>query len=211
MLHQNSTVAMPDYQPAALADYRPVAVRGAGTRLPAPVIFADIRSKQHTYGDFANGSMIDVKATPEKTIAITLNTKRGWGCGITFKPASGTLNTDGTAKLLGAARVLVRMKAPAGVTFSVSLNESGHGETGSQAFDGFQFSDGESYSHGQVTTKDGWQEYTFELKDFERAPFYGNQRGNGVIDMHAVSEIGVNFGGPMTAPANVEIEWIKVL
>ncbi len=42
-----------------------------------------------------------------------------------------------------------------------------------------------------------------------RIGFEWNQRGNGVIDMHAVSEIGVNFGGPMTAPANVEIEWSR--
>jgi hypothetical protein len=186
-------------------------VRGAGTRLPAPVVFGDTRSKRTTYGDFGAGSTIEEKVTSAKTIAISFNTKRGWGCGMAFKPANGTVNTDGSAKLLGGARIVVRMKAAAGVNFSVALNESGHGDTGSQAFDGFQFSDGESYTHGPVTTEDGWQEYAFEMKDFERSPHYGNQRGNGVVDMHAVSEICLNFGGPMTAPANIEVEWIKVL
>ena len=211
MLHQNSTVAMPAYQPDVLADYRPVTVRGAGTRLPAPVVFGDSRSKRHTYGDTGAGSTIEDKVTQAKTIALTVNTKRGWGCGIGFKPANGTTNTDGSAKLLGGSRIVLRLKATEGVKFSIALNESGHGDTGSQAFDGFQFSDGESYSHGQVSTTDGWQEYSFELKDFERSPHYGNQRGNGVIDMHAVAEICINFAGPMTAPATVEVEWIKVM
>jgi hypothetical protein len=208
-LHASSTVAAPAYNPEILADYRDVSVRGSDTRLPAPKVFVDSTSARHAYGDFATGASVEDNVTRDKYVAITFNAGRGWGCGISFKPATNCpANADGSAKLLGASRIRMRMRADTDVVFFPALNESGHGTTDKQAFDGFQHSDGESYNHSPVQGQGGWHEYVFELTHFERTPHYGNQRGNNVIDMHAIAEVCLNFTEPKKA-STIQIAWIK--
>ncbi|HEY8240660.1 MAG TPA: hypothetical protein VIH35_04395, partial [Kiritimatiellia bacterium] len=209
-LHAESQVARPVYNPEVLADFREVRVRGSDTRLGTPIIFGDASSSRHMYGDSGSGSTISEHVTRDKFVEVEYNTGRGWGCGISFRPAAKCpTNAGGSARLLGASKIRIRMRADSEVDFSVALNESGHGGTDAQTFDGFQSSDGESYVHSPVKGEGDWKEYVFELNHFEHTSYYGNQRGNNIVDMHALAEININFTGPAGKPASAQVAWIK--
>lgn len=195
-IHELSTTPMPAYDPAVLADYREIGVRGADTPLARPVVFVDGTSTFGTWGDFASGSKIDVKPVATNGFAVSGKPGSGWGIGVTFQPSDAlTTNPDGSVSAQGATRVVVTLRGRSGIRFRPGMEESGHGHTDAQTFRGYGNADGESYHSNEILTKEGLNDYSFTLSEMSVATGYGNQRGNNVIDTDAISTVNLFFGG----------------
>lgn len=196
------------YREEVLSEYRPVQVRGAERPLPAAVPFADSHARIATYGDAAAGAALTPGAAGD-AMRLTVRSGHGWGCGLSVAPNQGQARADGSVSALGARRLVIRMKAPAGVNIQATLNESGHGPTESQTFDGADGADGEAYVHPFRQTEEGWHEYAFDLLHFEPTPHYGNQRGNCTVDTQAIGQVGITFAGQPVEDVAVEIAWFR--
>ncbi len=198
-LHRATRTRTPAYDDHILADIRTVVVRGTGRPLPAPVLFANNMTVMQPYGDTAGGANMKVNVP---NLIFTVN---GWGCGVSISANQLKTYADGSASILGATQLVIHLRAPAGIDFSPALNESGHGLPDKQAFDGVEDADGEAYQGPGTTSEDGWHEYSFSLSEFERSPYYGNQRGNETIDAQAVAQVCINFTGPAGLEKQVEV------
>lgn len=196
-IHAAPTPAEPvAYNPAVLADYREVVIAASDKTLSNPVLFADGSCEYFVWGDSAKGSRLDVAPVAGNALRLNFSPSGGWGCGITFKPRRDlSVHPDGSADLSGARRVRLTLEASAGVRFSVGIQESGHGPTDAQTFDGFAGADGESYAHRETVTSQGRQTYIFTLDQMEPQYAYGNQRGNFRIDTPAIAQCHVFFPG----------------
>ena len=209
-LHGQSTVPWPAFNPLALMDFKPVSVRGIEGRLSDPITLIDSSSTHDAWGDGGNGGSIDSEAGDDK-VALRVATGTGWGCGITFQPRPALqANSDGSVNLLGGHRIVVCLSTKAGLKFNVGINESGEGPLDKQTFDGVGMADGEAYTHADIVTRDGVQEYAFELKDFEPSQHHGNQRGNCTIDLDALDSLHLYFPGKQGS-FDAELKWVRVL
>jgi hypothetical protein len=207
-IHEVSQVPMPAYDPSVLADYREIKVRGSETPLAQPIVFVDGTSTFESWGDFPGGSKIVVKPSAAGGFDVSVKPGSGWGAGVTFKPAQSLAkNPDGSSSALGATKIVVTLKARAGIRFRPGLEESGHGQTDAQTFRGYGNADGESYHPNEAVTKDGLNEYSFRLSELGVASAYGNQRGNNVVDTDAVATINLFFGG---SQGDFQLELVSV-
>jgi hypothetical protein len=204
--HEISAQTTPAYDPNVLADFRQVRVPTANPP-PAPIVFADSTSGAATWSDSPKGAAIDAKPSGSNTYLLTV-TPKGWGCGVTFTPVPALpMNPDGSVNARGIRRIVVSMRAPPGTKFSVGLQESGHGSTDSQTYDGFGGADGESYVNTEIETTAGQTEYAFDLSEFEPSSSYGNQRGNGVVDTQAAATVHLYFPG---SPREFQAELLSI-
>lgn len=196
-IHLQGPAPTPAYDPNVLADYREVTVSGGETPLQEPVVFADASSAFHVWGDTPKGASIKAVSGPgESPLKIAVETGRGWGCGITFKPVSSLpAQPDGSVSVSGASRVIVELKAKPGIKVSLGIQESGHGPLDAQAYGGYGSADGESYVHRELTVEADRESYVFTLDQMEPAPSYGNQRGNYAINTDAIAQCHLFFAG----------------
>jgi hypothetical protein len=168
---------------------------------------ADGQAQADPYGDEAAGARLTIAR--EAGALVGRMRSRGWGCGLSITPNMGPRHRDGSVSVQGAQRIVFRLRAPEGTLIGPTLNESGHGVTQSQTFDGLEGADGEAYIHAPTTARSGWQDYSFALADFEPSPHYGNQRGNSTIDAQAVAQVGLTILRHPNDDAVLEIESVR--
>lgn len=202
-IHAASPVQVPPYEPALIADIRLAVVRGLDRPLGSEVEFADGEADWTPFGDLASGAKVEKRGGRITSVV------NGWGCGVVAGANRMKARADGSSDLLGATQLVVRLRADADVEFAPSLNESGFGPIDSQVFDGAAGSDGEAYGHVPVAAGEGWHEYCFNLREFERNAYYGNQRGNNVLDMQAIAQVSISFTRPVGQERSAEIGWIR--
>jgi hypothetical protein len=190
-LHAQSDVPPPEIKPEVLDQYRELKLRGSGSPPAAALAWADGTTKVSVYGDQANGGHIEI-GEPGSFRKLTVHTGDGWGCGISL-PAPRSDHPDGSANVLGAQEIVVRLNAAQPFTFNVGLNESGHGPVESQTFDGYGNADGEAFTHMYIQAEAGARTYRFRLANMENNPYHGNQRGNLTIDTDALTDITLFF------------------
>ncbi|MBN1513985.1 MAG: hypothetical protein JXB13_18355, partial [Phycisphaerae bacterium] len=192
-IHADSTITMPACDPGALVDYREITVRSSGAGLAEPLVWTDARSTITTYGDQGNPGSVEIVET-ESGRVLHVHTGSGWGCGITARPPRADY-PDGSASIMGASRVVVRLRGSRAFRFNFGLNESGHGAVNAQTFGGYGHADGEAYVHAVEDGQEGWREYSFDLSELDLHAYYGNQRGNSTVDTDAIAEFGLYFPG----------------
>ncbi len=195
-IHEQSPTPMPDYDPSVLAEYIEVRLAHPGQTLAQPVVFADAGSSNATWGDTPARASLATERSDDNTLLLRIEPGSGWGCGVTFQPVESLpKRADGSVDVAGARRVVVVMTAPAGKRFAVGIQESGHGNSWAQNYDGLAGADGESYVNLEHATEDGRQEYVFDLTTLEPSTSYGNQRGNHAVDTAALSTVQLYFPG----------------
>ena len=195
-IHATSREQTPVYDPSVLADYRDVTVPGLGHPLTNATTVVDAACGYEVWGDSVGGASLNAEFTTNNTLLLQCTSGRGWGSGITFKFLhSVPTNADGSISVLGASKMIVRIKGDRPFRFSIGINESGCGPTDKQTFDGFGGADGESYGHAEITTSPEKDEYIFWLRETEPSSSYGNQRGNYVLDTQALRQVHLYFPG----------------
>jgi hypothetical protein len=118
----------------------------------------------------------------------------GWGSGVTLGHKAGPfLNVQGKTKLV------VKMKASAGLKMVMSVDETGCGGREKTDFTGLEGADGERWSVPEWQGTGVMKEYSVKLADLKLDEGYGNPKGNKKMDLQGLG--GVQFYIPAGQPA----------
>ncbi len=177
----------------------------AGTSMRLTTGEQDIVPQQ--WGDQQGGSSSTIYRTKGNMLGVMMEPGSGWGSGLTFWPAQAAANGEPVANAAGATKMVVRIKAPAGVTLRLGLLESGVNWPQAQSFQGESGADGEAYRHPGFVTQEGWQTYTIPLSELKLNGGYGNQTGNRRIDTQGVKGLEILMPGGQSS-VDMEVEFV---
>ncbi|MEK8023792.1 MAG: hypothetical protein AAB229_08295 [Candidatus Hydrogenedentota bacterium] len=119
-------------------------------------------------------------------------TGHGWGYGWSFFfTADGRDGIDVT----GAKSLQVRVRIPKGIAFRVFLAEAGAAASDAESFSGARGADGESYESPEMIGTGDWHTYRIPLEKLNVRDSWGNNGGNGVLDLQAISWCDLYFAG----------------
>jgi len=170
-----------------------------------PVTFVDYSRTMpggKTWGDDSSGCAGKLEAVGGKAV-FSYNAGPGWGCGADLMPEGGV-----TVNALGARRMVLRMKVPAGVRYIASINEDGAGPADAPSFTSPSGADGEQYLSPELVGSGRPADIRVELSDMRKGTGYGNQAGNETVDTQGMKTLGIHVGGGQ-GPGDIEIEWIR--
>jgi hypothetical protein len=190
-LHGESLLRLP----VSLDERRPlppVRVASGNKGRFRPVIFADYSRTAPgggTWGDESAGCRGRLEWEGGKA-AFSFSAGPGWGCGTDLLPSSGAV-----VDALGARRLVLRMSAPAGLRFVVSIAEDGAGPPGSGTFASASGADGEQYISPDLSGNGRMGEVRIDLGQMRRGTQYGNQSGNETVDTVGIKLVGIHVAG----------------
>ncbi len=98
----------------------------------------------------------------------------------------------------GTTQLTFWMKAPAGTTFFVKIEEWESGLGGTNP-------DGEDWAGTTLSTSGAlWQQFTINLNTMTIYPSSGRQGGNGILNTSAMDRVGFQFNGGTTGPVYID-------
>lgn len=125
-------------------------------------------------------------------LSMPFDSGRSWGVGLSLPGAGGP---GGTIDLHGAAALHLRLRLPQGVHFSVQLNEASANQPNMIYPKRSKGEDGEQWVHpGEVGTG-RMEDYVLRLSGLGPTPFWGNQAGNGRVDLGEIRSVEIFFSG----------------
>jgi hypothetical protein len=146
------------------------------------------------YGDEAKGG----KSTLDKggaELVISYQTGTGWGTGVWLTPNVGPFVGGSAVDVSGYASVELDLEAPAKVKLQLLLTEAGAGPPDKGTYEGTSGSDGESYDVPAVVGTGKRTKYRIDLTEIRRRTSWGNQHGNLVLDLQALSGLDLSLPG----------------
>ena len=189
-LHKKSDIPLPQgFQEPKRVDYRRAE---AGTAVASSRDFLKIDKTTHvdTWGDGPNEGKA-VADTTSGVIVLDYQTGTGWGCGASTYPNIPPLVSGGGEDLRGYNFLDFKAFVPKGTNFTVYMSESGTAAPGmpQSQYAGQNGADGESYSFPPMTGTGKWEDYRVDLSELERRTTWGNQHGNNILDLQALSDV----------------------
>jgi hypothetical protein len=151
---------------------------------PGPGRFFEPRenSAVHPWGDAGSGGRI-VPALSRDRLCLSYTTGTGWGCGATLPAPERLMDLSGH----GIAEI--RARFPRGLNCAFFVGESGNSEPGKASYDSQLGADGESWEFPALTGTGKWETYRIDLQELQKRNVWGNQRGNDILDLQAVSNV----------------------
>jgi hypothetical protein len=193
-LHQKSDVPLPEEFKAPKGfDYRRA---DAGVTVPSTRDYLKIDASAHmdTWSDGANGGKI-VANTATGVITLDFETGTGWGCGTSIPSNIPPFVAPRVVDLRGYNFLDFKAFVPPGIRFQIYMSESGAADINLPSYNGINGADGESYSFPAFTGTGKWEDYRVDLSELERRPYWGNQHGNSILDLQALSDIEIYLPG----------------
>jgi hypothetical protein len=141
-----------------------------------------------TWGDNASAGRA-VANTTSGVIELNFESGTGWGCGASIPSNIGPYISGWVMDLRGYNFFDFKAFVPKGLNFMVYMSESGAVAPGMDKYDGVNGADGESYSFPSYTGTGKWESYRVDLSNLERRTSWGNQHGNQILDMQALSDV----------------------
>lgn len=157
-----------------------------GVSVPPKRIFLDL-SKDGPLGGVWCGDATMTARIRSGQIEYEFDSGSQWGCADSFPSNVGPFVQSKYVDLRGYDAIQFRAKAPDKLQFQVHLTEAGSASANSQEFKGVNGTDGESYGYPSVTGTGQWKTYTIDLADGLPRLDWGNQHGNHVLDLQAIS------------------------
>ena len=187
-LHEKSAAPLPqEFKAPDEATYRKA---DAGVTVASVKNYLKIDQTAHvdTWGDNANAGRA-VANTTSGVIELNFESGTGWGCGASIPSNIGPFISGWVMDLRGYNFFDFKAFVPKGLNFMVYMSESGAVAPGMDKYDGVNGADGESYSFPSYTGTGIWESYRVDLSDLERRTSWGNQHGNQILDMQALSDV----------------------
>ena len=203
--HLAATRALPEKAPEPQAIRVRQAV-GAETVLKEARPWGDKASEWGVSVPWNEASAKISQAVKEGALVLSYDSGQGWGLGVALKP-QGSLLKDGSANVLGATRLEVKLVAAKGQKFQLVISESGVGDPASANFNGVGGADGESWGSATYTGTGQPQTLSFDIAEAEARPYWGNQHGNKTIDLQAIKNLDITIAG---AQGKGEMKVIRV-
>ncbi len=149
---------------------------------PAPRAFFEPRenSTVHPWGDTGSGGHI-VPAHANGLLSLACSTGTGWGCGATLP------SVKGTDDLAGCDTVVIRARLPKDLKCFFFIGESGNAEPGKTSYESKLGADGESWEFPALVGTGKWETYRINLQELQKRGVWGNQKGNDILDLQAIS------------------------
>ncbi len=147
---------------------------------------------------FTSGPSQEGSVEGDDTVVLDYDTGDYWGCGFGLEPNVGPLIKDGDVSLVdlrGYDSFEFEAFAPKGLLFEFSLAESGEGPMTNDKFPGINGSDGELYLFPGFVGAGRWKKYHADLADLKPDIFYGNQKGNNILDLQAICTVNFRLSG----------------
>ena len=69
------------------------------------------------------------------------------------------------------------------------MGESGKAEPGKDSYESKLGADGESWEYPMLTGTGNWETYRIDLRELQKRNVWGNQKGNDVLDLQAISNV----------------------
>jgi hypothetical protein len=175
-----------------------VGSKGKGGAKAKPVVYADYSKDADlggwTWGDEAKGCGAAFAIKEGKGVVTVKPCDGGWGAGITLgNKVRPFINASGKTK------VVVKMKASAGLKMTVSVDETGCGGKEKTDFTGLEGADGERWSVPEWQGTGATKEYSVKLADLKRDEGYGNPNGNKKLDLQGLGGMQLYFPGSQPA------------
>jgi hypothetical protein len=188
-LHAQSAAPLPDQFVSrdTDADYRRSAL-GAVISNNRSFLKMDASTTVYPWGDKATGGAVSF-STASGALEIQFQSGGGWGCGVSCPSNIPPWVASGVVDLTGYNQIQFDAFAPPGTRFLVYLSESGNADPSAKVFSGLNGADGESYSFPSLEGSGHWQNYRIHLEDLEKRTEWGNQRGNNILDLQAISDL----------------------
>lgn len=187
-LHKKSDINLPpEFKESGGVDYRRA---DAGVTVPSDRLYLKIDNTSHvdTWGDSATGGK-NVANTTSGVIALEYETGTGWGCGASIPSNIPPFAAPGLVDLRGYNFLDFKAFVPKGVSFMIYMGESGTAAPGLAQYDGKLGADGESYAFPPFTGTGKWEDYRVDLSELELRSVWGNQHGNKILDLQALSDV----------------------
>jgi hypothetical protein len=121
-------------------------------------------------------------------LILVFDSKGGWG-------VHGDLLLPKMVNFSGAKKLQVTLVAPPGIHFRPFLTETGEAPPGAQVYQGLLGADGESYEFTSVTGTGEKTTYEFDLAQGSLRAYWGNQRGNSIIDLQSLKFLSLYVPG----------------
>lgn len=197
-IHEKSDVALPQgFKESGVVDYRR-AEPGALVQPQRNYLKIDKTAHVDTWGDNANGGKA-VADTTSGTIVLDYQTGTGWGCGASVPSNIPPFAAPGLVDLRGYNYFDFKAYVPKDVTFTVYLGESGAAAPGLAQYSGVDGADGESYAFPVMAGTGKWEDYRVDLSELDRRTNWGNQHGNDILDLQALSDVEFCLSGDQGA------------
>ncbi len=187
-LHEKSDVPLPQgFKETGGPDYRR-AEPGAVVPPQRDYLKIDKTTQVFPWGDSAEGGKVAADTTTG-VIVLDFQTGTGWGCGASVPSNVPPLAAPGVVDLRGYNYFDFKAYVPKDVTFAVYMGESGQAAPGTGPYDGMNGADGESYSFPPFQGTGKWEDYRVDLSELEKRNSWGNQHGNNILDLQALSDV----------------------
>ena len=148
--------------------------------------------------DAPNGSYGEWKVTGNTAAVLAYHSGGGWGL-------HGDVALPDACHAAGARSIMLDFTAPPGLRVALYVTETGDAEPGQQVYQGQQGADGESYELPEVVATGKPQRATFTLDQAALRPYWGNQRGNHMLDLNGLRCISI-FVPPNQAGGEIAIQ-----
>jgi hypothetical protein len=197
-LHGKSKIQLPkEFIAAAEAKYRQAE---AGAKVPETRKFLDTEASAQIFpwaDNPAGGKMIGVIA--DGALSLEFESGTGWGCGASIPSNVAPFVAPNVADVKGYNIIQFKAFVPKGIQFMVYVAESGNGDPGGTNFPGVNGADGEAYSFPGFTGDGQWTTYRVDIADLERRIYWGNQKGNNILDLQALADVEFYISGKQGA------------
>src|SRR5579871_223449 len=154
-----------------------------------PYLDLNVTVNTWTWAD-PKGSSIFLKVS-DGTLTVDFDSTKG-NCVFGFASNVGPFVVPEVIDLQGYHFFQFKAHAPKDVNFHIQMLESGAGPSSNTAFWGVNGADGECYFFPTLIGTGGWETYRIDLSTLQRQTTWGNQNGNGILDLQALSSLEIH-------------------
>ncbi|HXB97093.1 MAG TPA: serine hydrolase domain-containing protein, partial [bacterium] len=168
----------------------PLKIRGAepGAQIAPKRAFLDLSKDGPLGGVWCSDATMTAEVRSGQ-IQYRFDSGLKWGCSNFFPSNVSPLAQATAVDLRGYDSIQFQAKAPDKLVFLIHLSEAGSAAPDAKAFHGLHGSDGESYVFPALAGTGQWETYAVNLADGALRQEWGNQHGNGVLDLQAVDNL----------------------
>jgi agarase len=145
----------------------------------------------------APDARIDLKKEADH-LAISFDTGKDWGCGVSFYGPKEFANASGpahSANMDGYSAIELDAVIGTNIVFDIFLDEAGIGAPDAVDYDVSGGDDAEGFLIPSIQGKQQRSVYRLELKNLEARTNWGNQKGLRKVDIHSIKGMSLFFHG----------------
>lgn len=144
--------------------------------------------------DSGSGATISARVGSDR-IEYRYDTGKGWGCGSTLVSNHGPFVTNSVIDVRGYDYLQFKAKTAKNTKFYIHFSEDGIGDPHQGNFKGAGGADGETFTSLPLLGTGNWETYRVGFASMTRRRDWGNQNGDGILDLQAIASLDLEIWG----------------